>query len=119
MLEETFGCLEDVSGCSEDASRWSEEASGYVHLPAPKTTNRTLENLLNLILNTPFEWNLGKSSPNKARNNSITNKRIKTQWIKDLTQIKILISLTVACVYAYKCNMISILSLTGLEIMDY
>jgi len=43
MLEEASGCCEGVSGCTEGAF-------GCVHLPAPETTNRTLENLLNSIL---------------------------------------------------------------------
>ena len=41
-----------------------------------------LEKLNKLILNPPFEENLGRTSPNEARNDDISIKRIKTQGIK-------------------------------------
>jgi len=57
MLKEASGCYEGVSGCTEGAS-------GCVHLPAPETTNRMLENLLNSILTITIRKILGKTSPN-------------------------------------------------------
>ena len=56
MLEEASGCCEGVSGCTEGAS-------GCVHLPAPETMNRTLENLLNSILTITIQKILGKQVP--------------------------------------------------------
>ena len=77
MLEEASGCCEAGSGC--------------VHLPAPETTNRMLENLLNLILINTIRIKLGK-------NNAITNKRIETQRIKNQLQTDFT-SLLLTCVY--------------------
>ena len=41
-----------------------------------------LEKLNKLILNPPFQENLGRTSPNEARNDDISIKRIKSQGIK-------------------------------------
>jgi len=54
MLKEASGFCEGVSGCAEGAS-------GCVHLPAPETTNRTLEIYLKLILINTIRIKLGKN----------------------------------------------------------
>ena len=61
MLEEASGFLEAVSGCTE-------EASGYVHLPAPETTNRDAATWLKFNSNHTIQIKLGK---------------IKSQWSKN------------------------------------
>ena len=47
---------------------------------------------------------MGKSSPNEARINAITNKRIKTQRFKDSTQRKKFKFFATACVYIYNTH---------------
>ena len=66
----------------EAVSRCAERASGCNRLPAQEQRTERLKKLNKLILNPPFEENLGRSSPNEARNDDISIKRIKTQGIK-------------------------------------
>ena len=91
MLEEAPGCCEGVSGCTEKASR-------CVHLPAPETTNRTLEKMIKSNFKHTIWTKLGKIKSQEARNNAITNKRIETQRIKEFKPPKIC---SWHCVYIY------------------
>ena len=103
MLKEASGFCEGVSRCTEGGI-WMHSSS------RSRNNEQNAGKFIKLNFKHTIQENLGRSSPNEVRNNVITNKRIETQRIKDLTQIKKSDFFTVACVYTYKYNLISSLS---------
>ena len=75
-------CVARHSNSNEGVSGCFERASGCTRLPALEQRTKRWKSLQILILTAPFEGKLGRTSPNDARINDKTNKRIETQEIK-------------------------------------